>query len=112
MKTLDNPLVPGPSIEQLYEYFENLEYYKILRRKRLEARADQELNVENIQEVPRIGGEMLDLVLAWYPEFKTDLELLEKVGYFENNGDSLKWEKSKQSLAEYFGNQSQGNNRW
>jgi hypothetical protein len=57
------------------------------------------------------GKEKLDLVFAWYPEFKKDFELLEKT-YFEKNGSFLKWKKSKQSLSEYFGNQRPGSNKW
>jgi hypothetical protein len=59
-----------------------------------------------------IGKEKLDLVFAWYPEFKSDFKLLEKNGYLEKDGGFLKWKKSKQSLAEYFGDQRSGDNKW
>jgi hypothetical protein len=44
-------------------------------------------------------------VMAYYPEFGRDFYLLERIGYLERNGDKLKWNKTKKSLAEYFGNQ-------
>ncbi len=45
-------------------------------------------------------------VMAEYPAFKKDYQTLINNKYMSKNGDYLTWNKSKQSLAEYFGKQA------
>ncbi len=42
-------------------------------------------------------------VMAKFPQFKNDYQTLINNGYMSRNNDYLIWNKSKQSLAEYFG---------
>jgi len=55
---------------------------------------------------PPPGGSFPLLVLfSRYPGFARDYEWLRAEGYLTETPDGLVWNKSKQSLAEYFGNQ-------
>ena len=45
-------------------------------------------------------------VISRYPDFKNHYEILIEQGYMKKDGDGLKWLKSKQCLAEYFGRMS------
>jgi hypothetical protein len=96
---------------------------------------DQELNYEESQIIQELHGlqKMLDAdnfvydvlsnplvrqivrlkfkpaciqVFAYYPQFQKDLITLLKYEYITETENGLKWLKSKQSLAEYFGNQT------
>jgi hypothetical protein len=42
-------------------------------------------------------------VFTFYSQFEKQFDILNDNGYICENGEYLKWEKSKQSLAEYFG---------
>jgi hypothetical protein len=55
------------------------------------------------------SGELLTkptliLVFSHFPQFQQDYELLKSNGYFKETANGLEWQKSKQALAEYFGN--------
>jgi hypothetical protein len=61
-----------------------------------------------IKQELKESGELLSKpalirVFADYPDFQEDYELLKTNGFFSETQNGLKWEKSKQSLAEYFG---------
>lgn len=49
-------------------------------------------------------------VMAIYPSFKKDYEVLTKNNYMRKIGDTLQWLRSKQSLSEYFGHQKKPTN--
>ena len=44
--------------------------------------------------------------MAEYPAFKKDYQTLINNKYMSKNGDYLTWNKSTQSLAEFFGKQA------
>lgn len=50
-------------------------------------------------------------VMALYPQFKNDYQKLIANGYMAKDGDYLKWQKSKQCLAEYFKNICRGDKK-
>ncbi|MDR1787795.1 MAG: hypothetical protein LBR16_05025 [Treponema sp.] len=54
------------------------------------------------------------VVFAAYPDFARDYEWLKTAGYITEMPEGLIWNKSKQSLAEYFGTQRKTgkNHRW
>jgi len=45
------------------------------------------------------------LVFAYFPKFKKDIVKLLLLGCIDETDDGLKWKKTKQFLAEYFGSQ-------
>jgi len=64
------------------------------------------------ERVPDIPG--IDILFFFYPEFIEDLPLLIENKFILVEDRKLVWDKSKKSLAEYFGNQTKDgkNNKW
>lgn len=52
-----------------------------------------------------------NLVMAYFPQFNHDYQLLIDKGYMQKNGDFLKWVKSQKLLAEYFHNLKSRDNK-
>jgi hypothetical protein len=56
-------------------------------------------------QAPEAGSKIPDFVLSiagYYPQFMNHYPELEKAEYIKATGTGLQWQKSKQSLAEYF----------
>jgi hypothetical protein len=66
------------------------------------------------ERVPLPRDFKLVVVFAQYPGFQRDYAWLTANGYIAETPDGLVWNKSKQCLAEYFGNQAstQKKRRW
>jgi len=61
------------------------------------------------------GGSRLLAVFALYPRFEREFPWLLAHGFLRETAQGLAWNKSKQSLAEYFGNQDRpgaGRHHW
>lgn len=72
---------------------------------------------KNTSQVQKIFSPSENVVISLYPQFKQDYQILIDNGYMQKNGDYLQWLKSKQCLAEYFGdlhkeNREQGKISW
>ena len=68
---------------------------------------EEKLITHELKEKGEIAGvnykPALVIVFSIYPQFQQDYEILKSNGYFTETENGLQWEKSKQSLAEYFG---------
>lgn len=52
-----------------------------------------------------------NVVIYLYPQFQDHYKILIENGYMQKNGENLRWLKSKQCLAEYFGFLHKENNK-
>ena len=78
------------------------------------AKINKILILENEQKENQSDIPGLDFVFLHYREFKNDLPLLKKHKYILVDNGNLVWQKSKKSLAEYFGYQTKKdkNTKW
>jgi hypothetical protein len=68
---------------------------------------------EHTQHDSRNDNYKLAVVFAHYPDFANEFPWLKKSGYISETSDGLAWNKSKQSLAEYFAHlEHSGRRRW
>lgn len=58
--------------------------------------------MNNVKSTNRITG--LDTVFLFYPDFENEFDLLEEEKFITTVNNTIVWNKSKKSLAEYFGN--------
>lgn len=61
--------------------------------------------IKQKDEFLKSGKPLLDIVFAEYPQFQNDYAKLKTAYIFIETDTGLDWNYSKQSLAEYFGNQ-------
>jgi len=102
----------GVSREELNKIIENGEempeciknYRKINQQRKT---FEEKLITHELREKGELADKSnpaLNVVFSYYPQFQQEYEILKTIEYISETGNGLKWQKTKQSLAEYFGN--------